>query len=64
MSMNIEDLTPEQRAKAMECKTAEELIELAEQSGVTLTEEQLDALSGGYDWGECTKNSCQTDSIW
>ena len=64
--MNIDDLTPEQRAKAMECKTAEELVELAERFGVALTEEQLDAVSGGDDWGldDCSDNTCEKDFVW
>ena len=64
--MNFEDLTPEQRAKALECKTAEELVDLAERFGVALTEEQLAAVSGGDDWGitDCSTNTCEKDFVW
>ena len=62
--MNIEDLTPEQREQAMACESAEELVELAERFGVVLSEEQLDALSGGIDWGDCKNNKCTKDFVW
>ena len=62
--MNIEDLTPEQRAKAMACESAEELVKLAEEFGVTLSDEQLDAISGGMDWGTCSKDECTKDFVW
>ena len=49
--MSIEDFTPEQVEMAKACKTAEELFALAKQEGVELTDEQLDQVSGGVDWG-------------
>lgn len=48
--MNINDLTPEQMEKAKACKTPEELISLAKAEGVELSDEQLEAMSGGSDW--------------
>ena len=45
--MNTNDLTPELKARAMACKTPEELLALAEKVGVELSEEQLSAVSGG-----------------
>ena len=48
--MNFEDLTEEQKNKARECKTFEELVAFAEAEGIELSEEQLDAMSGGIDW--------------
>ena len=50
--MNYEDLAPELIEKAKACTTAEELAALAAEEGIELTEEQLDALSGGklIDW--------------
>lgn len=54
--MKFEDLSPEQREKALTCKSLDELIELAKQEGVELSDEQLDAISGGLDWG-CSEYS-------
>ena len=45
--MNFEDLTEEQKAKARECKTPEELMQLAMDEDLDLTEEQLEKVSGG-----------------
>ena len=45
--MNYEDLTPEQLDKARACKSAEELVELAKEEGVELTDEQIGMISGG-----------------
>ena len=43
MSINKNELTKEQIAKAMSCKTVEELMELAKSEGVELTKEEADA---------------------
>ncbi|MBP3893766.1 MAG: hypothetical protein J6D34_06965 [Atopobiaceae bacterium] len=48
--MKYNELTEEQKAKAAECKTPEELIALAKDEGIELSAEQLDAISGGDDW--------------
>ena len=45
--MNYKDLTPEQLDKARACKSAEELVELAKEEGVELTDEQVEFISGG-----------------
>ena len=47
-----QNLTPEQMKKARACKSAEELVALAEAEGVELDEEQLDAIAGGS-WYNC-----------
>lgn len=44
----LKGLTEEQIAKAKACKSQEELIALAKQEGVELTDEQLGAISGGF----------------
>ena len=49
--MKFEDLTPEQQAKAKECKSADELRTLAEAEGLPLSDEELNAIAGGK-WGE------------
>ena len=43
MPINKNELTKEQIAKAMTCKTAEELIALAKTEGVELTKEEAEA---------------------
>ncbi|MBQ9058740.1 MAG: Nif11-like leader peptide family natural product precursor [Atopobiaceae bacterium] len=40
-------MSPEIKAKAAECTSPEELIELAKSEGIELTDEQIDAISGG-----------------
>ena len=43
MPINKNELTKEQIAKAMSCKTAEELMELARAEGIELTKEEAEA---------------------
>ena len=43
----LKGLSEEQIAKVKECKNQEELLKLAKQEGVELTDEQLNAISGG-----------------
>ena len=42
MSININELTKEQIAKALSCETAEELMALAKAEGVELTKEEAE----------------------
>ena len=51
--MEFNDLTPEQREKAKACTSAEELIALAQEEGVDLTDEQIEGLAGGREWYDC-----------
>ena len=44
----IKGLTKEQINKARKCKTNEELLALAKEEGVALSDEQLEAVSGGF----------------
>lgn len=46
--MDYTELTEEQKARARACETPEELVALAQEEGVELTDEQLDAVSGGW----------------
>ena len=49
--MNFEDLkNPELQDKLKSVKTADELIELAKEEGVELTDEQVERISGGGLW--------------
>ena len=43
----LKGLTKEQREKVEKCKTTEEVLELAKEEGLELTDEQLEAVSGG-----------------
>ena len=47
MDSVFETLTDEQKEKAKECKTAEELMKLAGKWGIELPDEALDQVSGG-----------------
>jgi len=69
IAMEFENISPELKAKAMACKTPEELLALAREAGVELSDEQLSAVSGGgwrceeQDWSSgcphyCTKDTC------
>ena len=55
--MDISNLTPEQLEKAKAAKTTDELFALAQEEGIVLTDEQLDAVSGGADW-KCSDYVC------
>ena len=43
----LKGLTEEQIKKVKECKSSEEILDLAKAEGVQLSEEQLEAVSGG-----------------
>ena len=43
----LKGLTEEQIAKIKECKNQEEVLNLAKEEGIKLTDEQLEAVSGG-----------------
>ena len=57
--MDFNGLTEEQKAKARECKSPEELLDLAQKEGVELSIDELDAASGG--WESCNANVQQQD---
>ena len=51
--MEPKDLTPEQKERARACKDPEELLALAREEGYELSDEELGAISGGWetcDW--------------
>ena len=51
----LEGLTEEQIAKVEACKSQEEMLALAKEEGIELTNEQLEAISGG----SCTRPTAQ-----
>lgn len=48
--MNFDMLSDDLKEKASKCTTHQELLELAESEGVELSDEALEAVSGGVDW--------------
>ena len=46
--MHFEGLTDEQTAKAQTCKTPEEMSELTKEEGYELSDDELEAVSGGW----------------
>jgi len=57
----LKGLTGEQIAKVKECKNNEELLALAKQEGIELTDEQLTAVSGGC--GTSTREQNEIDMM-
>lgn len=49
---SFNELTPEQMEKARGCKNADDLVKLAEDEGIELNEDQLEAIAGGT-WYDC-----------
>ncbi len=52
----LKGLSEEQIAKIRECKTSDEILALAKEEGVELTDEQMEAVSGGAVL--CKTNKC------
>ncbi|MBQ9042199.1 MAG: Nif11-like leader peptide family natural product precursor [Eggerthellaceae bacterium] len=46
--MKFDDLTEGQKAKAQACKTPEEVLALAKEEGYELSDDELEAVSGGW----------------
>lgn len=60
--MDFEDLkNPELQEKLKACKTADELVELAREEGVELSDEQLDSIAGGaWEMNKCLNKYCRS----
>ena len=52
--MDFSNLSDEFKAKAAECKSQEDLINLIKEEGLELSDEQLNGIAGGGLWKECT----------
>ena len=50
IAMNFDDLSAETKAKLLECKSPEDVLELARSEGIDLTDEQIEGISGGDTW--------------
>ena len=52
--MNIDDLdiSPELKEKARACKTPDEMLALAKKEGYKLSDEEMQAVSGGWSCGD------------
>ena len=48
--MKHDDRSPEQAAKAQTCKTPENALALAKEEGLKLTDEEMEAVTGGSTW--------------
>ena len=57
--MDFKDLSPELREKAMKCGSPEELLALAKKEGYKLSDEEMQAVSGGG-WSGCS-DDCLSD---
>ena len=53
----LSQLTDEQKRRVENAKSPEELLAIAKESGYELSQEQLDSLSGGEEWYECSSKS-------
>ena len=51
--MDFNDLTEEQKAKALACASPEEMLALAREEGQELSLDELDGASGGWGEAEC-----------
>ena len=61
--MEFNDLTDEQKSRVKACKTAEELVALAEAEGVELSDEQLNSIAGGDSFWRPTVTSCNNYEV-
>lgn len=65
----LNTLTDEQKKRIEEAKSPEDLLTIAKETGYELTDEQLEALSGGKSWTDelCLYFPCvdtKIDPIW
>ncbi len=53
----IKELSPEQRAKARQCKNPEEVLVLAKEEGYELSDDDLESIAGGFWTNDCDKHA-------
>ena len=58
MKIDDMDLSPELREKAMACKTPDEMLALAKKEGYKLSDEEMQAVSGGWTAGSKSDWDC------
>lgn len=46
--MELNELTEEQKQKVLNCKTPEDILELAKEEGYELSDSELDSIAGGW----------------
>ena len=59
-----EGLTDEQKQMARECKTPKEMLDLTKKLGIKLTDEELDAVSGGGAWSNDCRHCPEDSQAW
>ena len=57
-TMDFKDISPELREKAKACKTPEEILALAKKEGYKLSDEEMQAVSGGWTAGSKSDWDC------
>ena len=65
MDIKNMNISPELREKAMACKTPEEFLALAKSEGIKLSDEEMEAVSGGLSWtcsATCDNDRCPSYS--
>ncbi len=61
--MDLSKISPELKARLLECTSPEELADLAKEEGIELTDEQLESVAGGTDWS-CPLKDCSNNKAW
>lgn len=55
MEFKTDGLSDELKDKVANCKTPEDMLELAQSEGFELSDEELEAISGGEDTWDCPR---------
>ena len=57
--MDANNISAELMEKAKACQSTDELLELAKNEGYDLSDEELEAISGGEAWNPCNAKGCK-----